>query len=134
MPEAEDILLEKLREAHIWHLATTGPGERPHVSAVWAHERDGRILINSALGRIKPRNIERNPLVALSWYDPENTHHSFAIQGRVVDTILGEQAEADIDFLAQKYLGSSPYPWRAPGEHRVTYLIETSRIYRQPGG
>ena len=133
MQEAESVMREKLRERHIWHLATTGPGERPHVSAVWADMRGDRILINSALGRIKPRNIERNPLVALSWYDPENTHHSFSIQGRVVETILGDQAEADIDLLAQKYLGQSRYPWRAPGERRVTYLIEPSRIHRQAG-
>ena len=133
MTEAETILFDRLREAHVWHLATSGPGERPHVSVVWADTRDGRILVNSALGRVKPRNIERNPLVALSWYDPENTHHSFAIQGRVVETILGEQAEADIDALALKYLGAAPYPWRAPGERRVTYLIEPTRIHRQAG-
>src|SRR6516225_10134810 len=131
--ENEDVLREKLREPHIWHLATTGPAGVPHVTAVWADVRDDRILVNSALGRIKPRNISQNPRVALSWYDPQNTHHSFAIQGRVVETITGEQAEADIDFLAQKYLGESRYPWRAPGEQRVTFLIEPSHIYRQPG-
>jgi PPOX class probable F420-dependent enzyme len=129
----EEILHEKLREPHIWHFATSGPGCVPHVTAVWADIRGDRILVNSALGRIKPRNLEQNPRVALSWCDPENTHHSFAIQGRVAETIVGEDAEADIDFLARKYLGLDRYPWRAEGERRVTYLIEPSRIYRQTG-
>ncbi len=129
----DGVLREKLQEAHIWHLATVGPGGRAHVSAVWADVRGEHILVNSALGRRKPRNIEENPMVALSWYDPLNVHHSFAIQGLVVETIVGEQAEADIDFLAQKYLGLSRYPWRADGERRVTFLIEPTRIHRQQG-
>ena len=131
--EVDGVLREKLRGAHIWHLATTGPGGRPHVSVVWADVRGEHILVNSALGRIKPRNIEANPMVALSWYDPLNEHHSFAIQGQVVETIVGEQAETDVDFLAQKYLDQPRYPWRAEGERRVTFLIEPSRIHRQLG-
>jgi PPOX class probable F420-dependent enzyme len=131
--ELDVVLVRKLEEPHIWHLATVGPTQRPHVSAVWAHVRDGRILVNSALGRTKPRNIEHNANVALSWYDPDNVHHSYAVQGRVVETILGDSAEQDIDFLARKYLGEPRYPWRAEGERRVTYLIAPTRIHRQKG-
>ncbi|HZL55233.1 MAG TPA: pyridoxamine 5'-phosphate oxidase family protein [Solirubrobacteraceae bacterium] len=131
--KVDGVLREKLLEAHIWHLATASADRRPHVSAVWADVRGEHILVNSALGRTKPRNIEQNPMVALSWYDPTNEHHSFAIQGLVVETILGEQAEADIDFLANKYLDQPRYPWRAEGERRVTFLIEPSRVYRQQG-
>jgi len=129
----DDVLREKLQEAQMWNLATASASGRPHVSVVWADVRGEHILVNSALGRTKPRNIEANPLVALSWYDPLNVHHSFAIQGRVVETILGEQAEADIDFLARKYLDQPRYPWRAEGERRVTFLIEPLRVHRQLG-
>ena len=131
--QLDGVLREKLQGAHIWHLATTGPGGRPHVSVVWADVRGDHILVNSALGRIKPRNIEGNPMVAISWCDPLDELHSFAIQGRVVETIAGEQAEADVDSLARKYLDQPRYPWRAEGERRVTFLIEPSRIHRQPG-
>ena len=88
--QVDGVLREKLQGAHIWHLATAGPDGRPHVSVVWADVRGEHILVNSALGRIKPRNIEGNPMVALSWYDPLNADHSFAIQGRVVETIVDE--------------------------------------------
>ena len=50
-------------------------------------------------------------------------------QGRVVDSYTGDQAEADIDSLAQKYIGQSPYPWRSPGEQRITFLVEPTHVF-----
>ena len=67
----------------------------------------------------------------MRWVDPENGYHSAEIQGRVVDKYTGDQAEKDIDDLAQKYLGQSPYPWRSPGEERVTYIVEPTHVYHQ---
>jgi PPOX class probable F420-dependent enzyme len=121
-------LHDVLREAHPWHLATSGAGGRPHVSTVWLDLRGERILFNTAIGRVKQTNIERNPHVALSWCDPAHPDRSLAVQGRVVETVDGEQAEADCDAIAQKYIGG-PYPWRAEGERRITYLIEPTRIH-----
>jgi PPOX class probable F420-dependent enzyme len=101
------------------------------VSTVWVKPKDGNILVNSALGRKKPRNLEHEPRVALSWVDPENGYHTASIQGRVVETYTGDEAEADIDSLAQKYLGQSPYPWRKEGEQRVSFVIEPTHVYHQ---
>jgi PPOX class probable F420-dependent enzyme len=129
--EIPDKIRKALEEPQFWHLATVNPDGSPQVSTVWVGPKDGKILINTALGRKKPRNIERNPNVALSWVDPENGYHSASIQGRVVDTYTGDQAEKDIDDFAQKYLGQSPYPWRSPGEQRVSYLIEPTHVYHQ---
>jgi hypothetical protein len=86
--------------------------------------------VNTALGRKKPRNIENDPRVALSWHGtgPDGGYRNIAIQGRVVETITGDQAEQDIDDLAHKYIGQERYPWRRDGEQRVTYLIEPIRI------
>jgi PPOX class probable F420-dependent enzyme len=128
-------LPEKIRNAiegpQFWALATTNPDGSPQVSTVWVNAKDGNILINSALGRKKPRNLEREPRVALSWVDPENGYHTASIQGRVVETYTGDEAEADIDSLAQKYLGQSPYPWRKEGEQRVSFVIEPTHVYHQ---
>ncbi len=134
MVELDKVIRHKLEEPQYWHLATVNPDGSPQVTTVWVDLRDGLILVNSALGRRKTRNIEGNPGVALSWHDPEDPHHSVAIQGRVVETTVGREAEADIDGLAQKYLGRSPYPWRQQGEQRVTYLIEPFRVHRQVPG
>jgi PPOX class probable F420-dependent enzyme len=128
-------LPEKIRNAiegpQFWALATTNPDGSPQVSTVWVNAKDGNILINSALGRKKPRNLEREPRVALSWVDPENGYHTASIQGRVVETYTGDEAEADIDSLAEKYLGQTPYPWRKEGEQRVSFVIEPTHVYHQ---
>lgn len=124
-------LRQALEAPNFWHLATVNPDGSPQSTTVWVHTRGDRILVNSALGRKKPRNIAREPRVALSFHETGPAgYRSWGIQGRVVETIVGEQAEADIDMLAQKYLGQSPYPWRRPGERRVTFLIEPVHVFR----
>ena len=89
-------LPEKIRKAiegpQFWHLATVNPDGSPQVTTVWVMPKDGNILVNSALGRKKPRNLEREPRVALSWVDPENGYHSAEIQGRVIDSYTGDEA------------------------------------------
>ena len=128
-------LPEKVRKAiegpQFWHLATTNPDGSPQVTTIWVMPKDANIIINSALGRKKPRNLAREPRVALSWVDPADGYHSAEIQGRVLESYTGDQAEADIDSLADKYLGQSPYPWRAPGEKRISYVIEPTHVYHQ---
>lgn len=130
MAELPDSVREVLEDKNFWHLATINPDGSPQSTPVWTNVRDGKILVNTALGRKKPRNIENDPRVALSWHGttPDGGYRNIQIQGRVVDAIRGDQAEKDIDDLALKYVNQTPYPWRAPGEQRVTFLIEPVRI------
>jgi PPOX class probable F420-dependent enzyme len=128
---AEDVR-RKVEEPNFWHLATVNPDGSPQSTVIWAHMRDGRILVNTALGRIKPRNIAHDNRVALSLFYPDNPYANIQIQGRVVETITGEQAERDIDDLSEKYTGQTPYPWRKEGEQRVTFLIEPAHVLHRP--
>jgi PPOX class probable F420-dependent enzyme len=125
-----DSIREALERNTYWHLATLNPDGSPQSTAIWIDTRGDKILVNTALGRKKPRNIEHDPRVAaLSWHEHhEGGYHSMQIQGRVVETIVGDQAEADIDSLAEKYIGQTPYPWRGDGEQRVTFLIEPTHV------
>jgi PPOX class probable F420-dependent enzyme len=116
---------------NFWSVATASKAGVPQSTVMWVMLRDGRIVLNSALGRKKVNNLRENPHVALSWADPESLYVSYAIQGRMVEEVVGEQAEADIDRLAKKYLGEDRYPWRSPGEQRVTFLVEPTHVYRQ---
>ena len=118
-----------LEEPQFWHLATLNPDGSPQATTVWLDLRGDKILVNSALGRKKPRNLAQDPRVALSWSNPENHQHSISIQGRVVESYEGDQAEADIDSLAKKYVGVDVYPWRSEGERRVSYLIEPTHVW-----
>jgi PPOX class probable F420-dependent enzyme len=134
MAELPDNVRESFEAPKFWALATINPDGSPQSTTVWAHARDGKIIVNTALGRKKPRNLESEPRVALSthWHDDAG-YHSVSIQGRVVDTVTGDQAEKDIDDLAQKYIGQSPYPWRSPGEERISYLIEPTHSFEMGG-
>jgi PPOX class probable F420-dependent enzyme len=109
-------------------LATLMPDGSPHVSPVW-FEYDGKeILVNSAKGRVKDRNVRRDPRVGIDIVDPDNPYRHLSIRGRVVD-ITEKGADEHIDKLAKKYMGLDKYPKRQPGEVRVIYRIEPERSY-----
>jgi PPOX class probable F420-dependent enzyme len=129
MPELSDEVRKALEEKSFWSLATINPDGSPQSTVVWVDTRDGKIMVNSALGRKKPRNLERNPKVSLSWFDPENPYSNISIQGTVASTYTGDQAEADIDALAKKYLDQDVYPYRQDGDRRVTYLIDPVHVW-----
>jgi PPOX class probable F420-dependent enzyme len=128
MAEIPDDVRKAAEGTNFWHVATVNPDGSPQSTPMWVSLRDGKILLNTALGRRKTRNIEHDPRVALSLIDPDNTYRSLQVQGRVVETITGDQAEADIDSLSEKYTGQTPYPWRSPDERRVTFLVEPTKV------
>jgi PPOX class probable F420-dependent enzyme len=130
MAELSDDIRQAIQEPNFWHVATVNPDGSPQSTAVWVDLRGDRILVNTAVGRKKHRNLERDPRVAMSWHgDSGGGYRSFGIQGRAAESYTGDQAEKDIDDLAQKYIGQSPYPWRSPGEERISYLIEPTHVF-----
>ena len=120
IPEKYHDLLNKKAFAQ---LATIMPDGTPQVSPVW-FEYDGKnILINSAKGRVKDKNMRRDPRVGLDIQDPDNPYRHVSIRGRVVQ-ITEDGADAHIDKLTQKYINQDRYPYRGPGEVRVIYKIQ----------
>jgi len=124
IPATHADLLDKKAFAHLATLMRDGS---PQVSPVWVLQRDGHVVINSAVGRMKDRNIVRDPRVGVSVTDPDNPYRSLMIRGRVVGRET-EGADAEIDALAHKYMGVDTYPYRAPGEVRVSYTIAVDRV------
>ncbi len=109
------------------HLATLMADGSPQVSPVWAETDGDLIVVNSAAGRIKDRNIKRDARVALSATHPEDPFKALMIRGRVVK-VTEEGAEDGIDRLARKYIGGERYEWRRPGEVRVAYYIQPETV------
>lgn len=104
------------------HFVTLMADGSPQVSPVW-WEYDGEYaFVNSAEGRLKDRNVRRDPRVALSVLDPDNPYRFMLLRGRVVE-ITTEGADEGIDRLAKKYLGVDSYPFRNAEETRVVYKI-----------
>ena len=115
------------REPNYGHLATLMPDGSPQVSPMWVDVDGDRILVNSAEGRSKPRNVRRDARVAISIYNQENPYSSAFIRGRVVE-ITHEGADEHIDKLAKKYLGLDKYPYHQPGDQRVILVIEPEHV------
>ena len=110
-------------------VGTVNSDGSPQVTPVWTDEKDGKIRFNTAVGRVKERNLRRDPRVGLSITARDNPYDKADIGGRVVDWIEGEEADAHIDDLADKYLGQRPYPWRNPEEKRVIVVMEPERVH-----
>jgi len=101
----------------------------PHVTPTWADIENGNILINTAIGRIKQKNISRDPRVALAIADQNNPYDMVTIRGKVIEQISGDTAEEHIDKLAKKYIGKDKYPGRSLGEKRILLKIKPERIF-----
>jgi PPOX class probable F420-dependent enzyme len=108
------------------HLATLMPDGKPQVTPVWV-DYDGKyVLINTAEGRLKDKNMQRDGRIALSITDPDNPYRYLEVRGKIAErTHAG--ADAHIDAMAKKYLGQDKYPFRAPGEVRVIYKVVPER-------
>ena len=107
-------------------LGTLMPDGQPQVTPVWVDFDGKHVVVNSAKGRVKDRNMRRDPRVSMALIDPDNPYRHLQVQGRVVE-ITEDGADQHIDKMAKKYLGQDKYPFRQPGEVRVLYKIEPDR-------
>jgi PPOX class probable F420-dependent enzyme len=118
-----------LDEPNLAFLATLNEDGSPQLSPVWIDREDETLLVNTAIGRTKDRNMRRDPRVAVSVVDREDDYRKIDVRGRVVDVRDGEEAERHIDALARKYLGEETYPWRKATERRVLFKIRPDRVH-----
>ena len=109
------------------HLATVGPDGAPQVTPVWVDFDGTHVRFNTAKGRVKVRNLARNPRVALSIQDPDNPYRYAQVRGRIVEA-TEKGADAHIDALAKKYLGQDKYPWRNAEEQRISVKITPEKV------
>lgn len=110
------------------HLATVNVDGSPQVTPVWIDYDGTNVIVNTARGRVKAKNVAREPRVALSITDPENPYRYLGIRGRVVE-ITENGGDAHIDKMAKKYLGKDSYPFRTPGEVRLVVKIAADKVH-----
>lgn len=117
--------IKLLTDPNLADVATLMPDGSPQVTPVWIDYRDGLILVNTAEGRVKDRNVRRDPRVAISVFDTSSPYgdNVVTLRGRVIE-VTTEGAKEHIDFLAKKYLGKDVYPWHQPNEQRVILKIQ----------
>ena len=120
IPDAFQDLFTDQTRAFLF-LATTMPDGTPQVTPVWFNTDGEHILINSARGRVKDRNMRARPAVAMAIIDPQDPYRYLQLRGKVVE-ITEAGARAHINFLSSKYTGREVFSGPAE-EIRVTYKI-----------
>jgi PPOX class probable F420-dependent enzyme len=118
-------------EPNFAHLATLQVDGSPQSTPVWV-ERDGNVvLFNSARGRAKVRNLERDPRVALSVHDRDDPYRYVQVRG--VAELVDDGAVEHIHALSQKYRGRDYSDRLQPGEQRVTVRVTPLAVSYKPG-
>jgi PPOX class probable F420-dependent enzyme len=112
-------------------LSTLMKDGSPQVSPVWVDIDGDEILINTAEGRVKQKNVSRDPRVAISLVDSANPYTMISVRGRVIEQIV-EGASSHIDLMAKKYLGMEKYPFEIPGEKRILLRIKPEKVSFTP--
>jgi PPOX class probable F420-dependent enzyme len=102
----------------------------PQVTPTWLDVEGDYIIVNTAEGRLKHRNVLRDPRVAVSVADSANPYDMVTVRGRVVE-LTTNGADEHIDKMAKKYLGMDRYPGRAPGEKRLILKIKPDKVFWQ---
>lgn len=110
------------------YFATVNADGAPQVTPVWVDYEDGHLLVDAAIGTLKERNVRRDPRVAITITEHDNPYRKVDIRGEVVGFIEGEEAIAQMDRLAQRYLGMERNPWAVPGQRRVILKIAPIRM------
>jgi PPOX class probable F420-dependent enzyme len=126
IPESHQDLLKDETKAFAY-LATLNKDGTPQVTPVWFDTEGEYILINSAKGRVKDRNMRARPEIALCIADLYNPYRYLQIRGKVVE-ITEKGADEHIDALNFKYYGKGKFTSRRPGEIRVKYRVQIDKI------
>ena len=111
-------------------LATLNPDGSPQITPLWVDLDGNDVVFNTAQGRVKARNLERDQRVAVSVIDPDDQYNVVAFRGTVID-VTTNGADAHIDAMAKKYLGADSYPNRREGEVRIRVTVRTDHIAMQ---
>ncbi len=121
--EVQDLLSDQKKA--FAYLATLMKDGSPQVTPLWFDANGDEILINSAKGRVKDRNMRKDHRVALVIQDPQDPYRYIQIRGQVTE-ITEDGADAHINALSHKYRGKD-YSF-TPGQVRVIYRIQPESV------
>jgi PPOX class probable F420-dependent enzyme len=107
IPESFHDLFERETFANF---ATLMPEGTPQVTPVWIDRDDeNHLLVNTARGRRKVKNVEHDPKVGVCVMDPDDPYRYLSVRGEVVE-VTEDGAVDHIDELARRYMDVEEYP------------------------
>ena len=127
----DEKVIRLFEEPNLVFIATVMKDGSPQVSPVWADIENGYVLVNTAEGRIKHKNVIRDPRVAVSVVDQKNPLDMATIRGKVTE-ILPDYEYKHANKLTKKYMGKDKYPFARPGEKRTVLKILPEKVYILP--
>lgn len=127
--ELTESAIELLKGKNIAFVASIMKSGGPQITPVWIDYDGQYILINTAEGRVKQKNFQRDPRIAISLIDPTNPYNTVSIRGNVTEQVA-DGADDHIDMLAKKYLGVDKYPFRSPEEKRIILRIKPEKVFQ----
>ncbi|MEU8193693.1 PPOX class F420-dependent oxidoreductase [Microbispora amethystogenes] len=131
MSKLDENAVALLREPiHAW-VTTVRPDGSLHNTVVWVTVDGDDVVFNTAVGRAKERHLRGNPQVSVSVLDPNDAFRFVSVSGTA--TLELDGADTVIDGLAKKYLGVDTYPYRQPGEQRVTVRVVPEKVISSAG-
>lgn len=122
--------LALIDEPHLGYVATVMPDGSPQITPVWVDTDGANLRFNTARGRVKTNNLERDPNVAVLVADGNDFYRWIGIRGTA--ELADEGADEQIDSLAKKYMGVDTYPFRNPAEQRVTVTVHAKHRTTPP--
>ena len=123
--------IQLFQKRNIVFIATIMKDGAPQLSPVWANYDSGYILVNTAEGRIKHKNILRDPRVAISVVSHDNPLDMTTIRG-IVKEIIPDYDYAHADKLTLQYLGQKHYPFKRENEKRIILKIKPESVFVLP--
>lgn len=131
MKDMDEKAIKLFSEKNLVFIATVMKDGSPQVSPVWANFEDGHILVNTAEGRVKHKNVLRDPRVAVSVVSEKNPLDMTTIRGTVKE-LIPDYDYAHTDKLTQQYMDRQRYPFRRDGEKRVILKIKPEKVFVLP--
>ncbi|MGI0056880.1 MAG: PPOX class F420-dependent oxidoreductase [Nitrosarchaeum sp.] len=127
----QEKIIQLFQKRNIVFIATIMKDGAPQLSPVWANYDSGYILVNTAEGRIKHKNILRDPRVAISVVSHDNPLDMTTIRG-IVKEIIPDYDYVHADKLTLQYLGQKHYPFKRENEKRIILKIKPESVFVLP--
>ncbi len=111
------------------HLATTSPKGKPHVSPIWYAFHDGVFYFTTRLRRVKGRQMQSNPSVALSIATDQRPYRAVCAFGKA--QVLKENRDIWLERISSRYGREEERSWLASAvkqPDRVVMMLKPDRV------
>ena len=106
-------------------LSTINPDGAPQSSVIWVKRDGDQVVFSTIRGRRKTRNMERDPRVNVTLYDPADPYHYVEVRGTV--SLTEDGGPELIQELSHKYDGTS-FSEGSPDNVRVVVRVTPTRV------